>query len=70
MVTAEDADIGSNGMVHFLLFGTEYFNIDPMTGEVTISAAGLDFEVVDEIENPLLLTIIVQDAGKFITIMI
>ena len=63
-----DADIGENGAVQYRLFGPgiRYFNIDSDTGEITVSSAGVDFEVINPMSNPLLLIVIAQDNGMWI----
>lgn len=65
-VSAADDDSGDNGAVQYFLFGvgTDYFNIDQTTGEIRVAPSGVDFEVVNVIGNPLILTLVAQDNGK------
>lgn len=65
-VSAVDADSGENGVVQYFFFGvgTDYFNINQTTGEIRVAASGVDFEVVNAIGNPLMLTLVAQDNGK------
>jgi hypothetical protein len=65
-ISATDSDSGVNGVVQYLLFGvgSNFFSINQTTGEVLVAESGVDFEVVNVIGNPLILTIIVQDSGK------
>ncbi len=65
-MSAVDADLGDNGSVQYFLFGVgnTYFSIDSATGEIRVVAPGVDFEVVNVIGNPLVLTVIAQDNGE------
>lgn len=67
-VSAIDADSGDNGVVQYFLFGvgSSYFSINQTMGEVRVAVTGVDFEIVNVIGNPLILTLIVQDNGKSI----
>ena len=66
LVSANDADIGQNGVVQYFLFGTgsQYVRINQSTGEIRVSSEGIDFEVINTIGNPLVLTLIAQDSGE------
>ena len=66
-VMATDADIGRNSQVQYLLFGdgSEFFTLSPSSGELQVGSSGIDFEVVDPIGNPLILTVVAHDDGKF-----
>ena len=61
-VVATDADTGSNGEISYHLSGSEAerFQIDSVTGEVTV-AHPLDYESVTE---PFVLTVIARDNGE------
>lgn len=64
---ATDADIGRNSQVQYLLFGDgrEFFTLNSSSGELRIGPSGIDFEVIDPIGNPLILTVVAHDDGKF-----
>ena len=70
-VSATDADIGQNGVVQYFLFGAgaQYVSINQSTGEIRVSSTGIDFEVVNAMGNPLVLTLIAQDNGKSVAIL-
>lgn len=65
-MSAIDADIGQNGQVTYSLFGSGAlsFSIGSVTGEIRVSSLGVDFEVVNVMGNPLILTIVAQDRGE------
>lgn len=64
-VSAVDVDSADNGVVQYFIFGvgTDYFNINQTTGEIHVAASGVDFEVVNPLGNPLILTLLAQDSG-------
>ncbi len=66
LVSATDADIGLNGVVQYFLFGagSQYVTINQSTGEIRVADADIDFEVVNAMGNPLVLTLIAQDTGE------
>lgn len=68
-MSAIDSDIDDNGVVQYFLFGvgSNHFTINQTTGEIRVAASGVDFELVNVIGNPLILTLIVQDNGKLHT---
>ena len=72
LVSASDADIGQNGVVQYFLFGagSQYVSINQSTGEIRVAGSDIDFEVVNGMGNPLVLTLIAQDNGKFYTILL
>ena len=65
-VTALDIDSGNNSVVRYSLAGrgSQSFVVDPETGEVLVSAIGVDFETIPE--NPLRLNVIASDLGMCI----
>ena len=65
-VNAVDRDLGSSGNITYILLGPSInlFTIDSATGEIRVSSAGLDFEMINPTGNPLQFTLIAQDAGK------
>lgn len=66
-VSAIDADVGQNGEVSYQLFGPEenYFSINSVTGNISVSDSGIDFEIVNAVANPITLMIFAQDNGEF-----
>ena len=66
VVLAMDGDIDANGNISYLLLAPDinYFNLNPVTGEIRISSIGLDFEVINSKGNPLVFTLIAQDGGE------
>lgn len=69
-MTALDIDSGNNSVVRYSLAGrgSQSFVVDPETGEIRVSAIGVDFETVPE--NPLQLNVIASDLGMCICIPI
>ena len=65
-VLAIDPDFGQNGEVTYLVLGlgTQYFNINQSTGEITVSSQGVDFEIVNSMMNPVVITLIAEDDGE------
>ena len=65
-MVAVDADSGANSNISYLLLGPNInlFTIDTATGIIRVSEVGLDFEVINVLGNPLMFTLIAQDAGK------
>ena len=65
-MTALDIDSGNNSVVRYSLAGrgSQSFVIDPETGEVRVSAIGVDFDTIPE--NPLQLIVIASDLGMLI----
>ena len=65
MVSAQDADIGTNSQIVYSLAGSgvEYFSINPSTGVISVSARGVDFEALGG--NPvIILDVIATDLGE------
>ena len=62
-VLAVDADSGDNGMVRYSLvgFGTEAFIVDPISGDIRVSAIEVDYEAIPG--STLLLNVIASDLG-------
>ena len=62
-VLAVDMDSGDNGMVRYSLAGrgSDSFVVDPISGDIRVSAIGVDFETIPE--NPLMLNVIASDLG-------
>ena len=63
-VSAQDADIGTNGQITYSLTGSlvQFFTIDPSTGVIRVGSNGVDFEALGG--NPLVtLTVTATDQG-------
>ena len=63
-VSAQDADIGTNGQIAYSLTGSfvQFFSIDPSTGVIRVAEIGVDFEALGG--NPIIiLTVIATDQG-------
>lgn len=52
--------------MEYLLFGPglQYFSIDRQTGVISVAESGVDFESVNAMMNPLIMTVIAQDRGQ------
>ena len=70
MVSANDADVGTNSQIDYSLAGefVEFFTVGRSTGVITVSAIGVDYEAVAS-DPVVVLTVIATDKGTLICLL-